>query len=112
LNRLHAGRWLLAAGDTAGAARLLEWYHGIPGTRDAFRDTYAAMAVLPFALAEQARIATARGRTEEAADHYRRIIRHLDLPSFPQGVALVQEAKAATGRRPDMSVKSRQGSVE
>ena len=81
VNRLYAGRWLLAAGDTASATRLLEWYHGIPGTRDSFRDTFAAIAVLPFVVAEQARIAAARGRTEEAADHYRRIVRHYDLPS-------------------------------
>jgi tetratricopeptide (TPR) repeat protein/TolB-like protein len=95
VNRLHAGRWLLAAGDTTAAARLLEWCHGIPGTPDSFRDTFAAIAVLPFVLAEKARIATARGRTEEAADHYRRILRHYDLPSSPRGVALVEEARAA-----------------
>ena len=101
VNRLHAGRWLIAAGDTAAAARLLEWYHGIPGTRASFRDTYATFAVLPLVLTELARIAEARGRAEEAADHRRRIVRYYDLPSSPQGAALLEEAKSALARAPE-----------
>jgi tetratricopeptide (TPR) repeat protein len=95
VNRLSAGRWLLSAGDTTAAARLLEWYHGVPGTSQSFRDVFATFAVLPFVHMEQARIAEARGRMEEAAGYYGQIVRRYDLPSSPGGVRLVEQAEAA-----------------
>jgi hypothetical protein len=103
VNRLHAGRWLLAAGDTAAAVRLLQWEQGIPASAEAGRIMFATFVVHPFVLAELARVAGARGRPEQAADRYRRLLRLQDLPSSPQGIALVAEAKAtiaeARGRR-------------
>jgi hypothetical protein len=98
VNRLHAARWLLAAGDTTAAARLLEWYHGVPGTRDSFRDTFATFAVVPLVFSELARIAEHRGRTEEAAAYRLRIVRSFDAPSSAEGRAILAEATAALAR--------------
>jgi hypothetical protein len=98
VNRLHAGRWLIGAGDTTSAVRLMQWWQGAPGTRDGFRESFATFAVLPFVLIEQARIAEARGRLEEAALRYLRIVRLYDLPSTPQGAAILTEARTALER--------------
>ena len=69
-----------------------------PGTRDGFRESFATWAVLPFVLIEQARIAETRGRIEEAAGHYLRIVRLYDLPTTPQGAAIQAEARTALER--------------
>ena len=98
INRLHAGRWLLADGDTTGALRILQWWQAVPGTQAAFREGLASWAVVPFVVIEQARIADARGRVEEAAFHYLRIVRLYDLPSTPQGTAILTEARTALER--------------
>jgi tetratricopeptide (TPR) repeat protein len=98
VNRLHAGRWLIGAGDTTSAVRLLRWWEAAPGTRDGFRESFATWAVLPFVLIEQARIAETRGRIEEAAGHYLRIVRLYDLPTTPQGAAIQAEARTALER--------------
>jgi hypothetical protein len=98
VNRLHAGRWLIGAGDTTRAVRLLQWWQGAPGTRDGFRESFATFAVLPFVLIEQARIAEARGRVEEATLLYLRIVRLYDVPSTPQGAGILREARSALER--------------
>jgi hypothetical protein len=98
VNRLHAGRWLIGAGDTTRAVRLLRWWQGAPGTRDGFRESFATFAVLPFVLIEQARIAEARGRVEEATLLYLRIVRLYDVPSTPQGAGILREARSALER--------------
>ena len=98
VNRLQAAQWLLSAGDTTAAARLLEWYHGVLGTRDSGRDMFATFTVLPFVFTELARIAEARGRAEEAAGYRLRIVRSFDLPSSPEGRAILAEATAALAR--------------
>jgi tetratricopeptide (TPR) repeat protein len=98
INRLHAGRWLLADGDTTGALRILQWWQALPGTEAALREGLASWPVIPFVLIEQARIADARGRVEEATLHYLRIVRLYDLPSMPQGAAILTEATNALER--------------
>jgi tetratricopeptide (TPR) repeat protein len=98
INRLHAGRWLLADGDTTGALRILQWWQAIPGTEAALREGLASWPVIPFVLIELARIADARGRVEEAMLHYLRIVRLYDLPSTPEGAAILTEATNALAR--------------
>ena len=95
VNRLYAGRWLLADGDTAAAVRIFRWWQGAPASRDAFREAFATWAILPFVLTEQARIAAARGRVEDAVEYNLRIVRLYDLPSTARGAAILAEARAA-----------------
>jgi tetratricopeptide (TPR) repeat protein len=98
INRLHAGRWLLADGDTTGAVRILQWWQTLPGTQAALREGLASWPVIPFVLIELARIADERGRVDEAMLHYLRIVRLYDLPSTPEGAAILTEATNALER--------------
>ncbi len=66
VHRLFAGRWLLEAGDTARAERLLTFYENIfPSYVQRMNDANQVLA--PFALLERARLAAARGERNTAA---------------------------------------------
>lgn len=93
LDRLAASRWLLEAGDTAQAARLLTWneaWGGVSGSVGG--GVFASLAYL-----ERARIEDARGNTSLAQEYYQEFLSRYDLPSSNQR-HLVDEARAALAR--------------
>jgi hypothetical protein len=89
-NRLAASRWLLAAGDTAQAARLLTWH-------EAYDISSIAAVLTPLVYLERARIEEARGQVELARAHYEQFLRRYDMPT-PRHQQLVREAALALGR--------------
>jgi tRNA A-37 threonylcarbamoyl transferase component Bud32 len=92
-HRLAAATWLLEAGDTAQAARLLTWHEAWY-----FRHVRVwSFVVRPLAYLMQARIEEARGNTPSAREHYERFLRHYDSP-MPGQRHLVEEAQAALKR--------------
>ncbi len=92
VNRLAAGRWLAASGDTARAARLLTWHEAVqfPSHLSAHAD--ATLGALIYA--ERARLAGSLGQTERARQFYQQFLRRYDLPVAAQ-MHLVVEARAA-----------------
>jgi tetratricopeptide (TPR) repeat protein/tRNA A-37 threonylcarbamoyl transferase component Bud32 len=93
VQRLAAGTWLLAAGDTGQAARLLTWHEAAIGAWD-WSFTYA---VTPLAYLALARIEEAQGKIRPAREHYEQFLRRYDAP-MPGQRHLVQEARAALAR--------------
>ena len=93
IHRLTAGTWLLEAGDTAQAARLLTWHEAAVGAWTA-SFTYA---VTPFAYLTLARIEEAQGKSRSARDHYAQFLRRFDAPMQTQAY-LVEEARGAMTR--------------
>jgi hypothetical protein len=93
VNRLAAATWLLEAGDTAQAARLLTWHEAAIGAW-LWSFTYA---VTPLAYLMSARIEEAKGDTRSAARHYEQFLRRYDSP-VPEQRHLVDEARAALRR--------------
>jgi hypothetical protein len=92
-DRLAAATWLLGAGDTAQATRLLIWYESLQGNWDAtFNHVAAAMGYLM-----RARIDEAQGDTRSAKTHYEYFLRRFDAP-MPRQRHLVEEARAALAR--------------
>ena len=92
-HRLAAATWLLEAGDTAQAARLLTWHEAWH-----FRHMRSwSFVVRPLAYLMQARIEEARGNAPSAREHYERFLRHYDSP-MPGQRHLVEEAQAALKR--------------
>jgi hypothetical protein len=92
-DRLAAATWLLEAGDTAQATRLLIWYESLQGNWDAtFNHVAAAMGYLM-----RARIDEAQGDTRSAKMHYEYFLRRFDAP-MPRQRHLVEEARAALAR--------------
>jgi TolB-like protein len=92
-DRLAAATWLLEAGDTAQATRLLIWYESLQGNWDAtFNHVAAAMGYLM-----RARIDEAQGDTRSAKTHYEYFLRRFDAP-MPRQRHLVEEARAALAR--------------
>ena len=79
VHRLAAGRWLLAAGDTTQAARLLTWHEAILGG-EAMRVETVNRTFEPLAQFHRARIAESLGRAEEARRRYRLFLDRYDLP--------------------------------
>ncbi len=79
VNRLAASRWLLAAGDTAQAARLLAWHEAVFWEAHRFLGPANAVFAAP-ALFERARIEEASGDTLAAAADYREFLQRYDLP--------------------------------
>lgn len=77
VNRLAGSRWLVAAGDTAAAARLLTWQEAVqfPAQNAAHAD--AALSAVAYY--ERARIAELIGRTAEARLSYEQFLRRYDL---------------------------------
>ena len=96
VNRLSASRGLLAAGDTAQAARLLGWHEAV--FWEAHR--YLGPANLVFAspaLFERARIEEASGDTTAAVADYREFLQRYDLPRG-EWVARVEETRGKLQR--------------
>jgi len=79
VNRLAASRWLLAAGDTAQAARLLTWHEAVFWEAHRFLGPANAVFAAP-ALFERARIEEASGDTAAAVADYREFLQRYDLP--------------------------------
>jgi hypothetical protein len=92
-DRLAAATWLLEAGDTAQAARLLVYYESL---QDDWDSSYNWVATAP-AYLMRARIAEAQGDTRAAADHYHQFLRRYDSP-MPGQRHLVDEARAGLAR--------------
>lgn len=97
VNRLAAGRWLLGAGDTLRAMRLLVWHEAI-GPID--QEEQMNRVVEPLALLEQARIAESRGERVAASSYYAAFLERYDMPAPPQ-TALVEDALRAHRRLSD-----------
>jgi len=95
VNRLTASRWLSAAGDASGAARLLTWHEAIgdPGPQA----LHANALLAPFAYLARARILEAQGQRGAARAHYERFLSSYDAP-VPAHRRLVEEARAALAR--------------
>jgi tetratricopeptide (TPR) repeat protein len=87
-HRLAAATWLLEAGDTAQAARLLIWIEA------RFTQWNWSFVVRPLAYLMLARIEKARGEAALAEEHYRQFLRHYDAP-MPEQRHLADEARAA-----------------
>jgi hypothetical protein len=94
VDRLAAARWLLAAGDTSQATRLLDWADG-QVTNLGFLRGLVVGATESFL--ERARIAEARGEHAQAALHYRSFLRRFALPDA-RHLHLRDEAEAALAR--------------
>lgn len=92
LNRLSASRWLLSAGDTAGAARLLSWHEAELWDRHRYMDA-VHQAFAPLAYVESGRIAEWRGLDGEARRHYSRFLEARDHGDVAD--SLVRESRAA-----------------
>ena len=99
VHRLAAATWLLEAGDTTQAARLLTWMEARPGFGGGWTWSFA---VRPLAYLMLARIEEARGDVASAEEHYRQFLRHYDSP-MPKQRHLVDEARAALVRLGDRS---------
>ena len=92
LDRLAASRWLLEAGDTAQAARLLTWNEAWAGVSGVVGSSFAGVAYL-----ERARIEQARGKQALAREYYREFLLRYDMPTSRLR-HLVVEAQTALGR--------------
>ncbi len=91
VNRLSASRWLLAAGDTAQAARLLRWHEAVFWQFHRFLSPANAVFAAP-ALFERARIEETSGDTTAAVAAYREFLQRYDLPRG-DWAARVEEAR-------------------
>jgi hypothetical protein len=92
-DRLAAATWLLEAGDTVQARRLLIWYESL---QDEWDSSYNWVTTAP-AYLMRARIDEAQGDTRAAADHYHQFLRRYDSP-MPGQRHLVDEARAGLAR--------------
>lgn len=93
VHRLAAARWVLEAGDTLQASRLLTWHEAIFGGHA----RAANKVVEPVALYERAKLAEARGRLREAREHYRGFLERYDRPPSPHA-AWLEDALGALRR--------------
>jgi hypothetical protein len=91
INRMAAAQWLLEAGDTAQAERLLAYTEAVSGP---FTEKFP---VRPLFNLQLARIAEARGRSDDARRLYQQFLVSYDLPS-PRHRHLVAEARTALVR--------------
>jgi TolB-like protein len=94
VHRLLAARWLLEAGDTLQAARLLPWSDAIGGPASA-----ANQVAAPLALYERARMEEARGRQQQAVSAYRAFLERYDRPPVAHE-SWVEVARGALVRTP------------
>jgi TolB-like protein/tRNA A-37 threonylcarbamoyl transferase component Bud32 len=92
VHRLAAASWLLEAGDSAQAARLLTW-HEAPLWSGGW-DMSLTFAAAPLAYLMLARIEEAQGNARMARAHYQAFLRRYDSP-MPGQRHLVEEARAA-----------------
>ena len=90
-HRLSAATWLLEAGDTAQAKRLLIWHEA------RFFPWNWSFVVRPLAYLMLARIEEAQGQGPQAKEHYEQFLRHYDSP-MPDQQYLVNEARTARAR--------------
>ena len=95
VDRLTAARWLVAAGDTGGAADLLTWHEAV--LYPAPQSSHANALLAAFAYLERARILDARGQRIEARASYEQFLRRYDSP-VPTHRSFVDEARAAVVR--------------
>jgi TolB-like protein len=95
VHRLAAATWLLEAGDTAQAARLLTWHEA--ALWSGLWDWSFTFAAAPLAYLMLARIEEAQGNVRLARAHYQAFLRRYDLP-LPAQRHLVEEARAAARR--------------
>jgi TolB-like protein/tRNA A-37 threonylcarbamoyl transferase component Bud32 len=95
IDRLAAGRWLAAAGDTAQALSLLHWTETLLAPHGKWILTNRMMGGL--AMLEQARLEEGQGRTEEARRAYARFLEWYQLPGTREQ-RLVSEAQSAMAR--------------
>ncbi|HEY7635825.1 MAG TPA: serine/threonine-protein kinase [Gemmatimonadales bacterium] len=91
ISRLAASEWLLAAGDTTQALRLLAWHEAITVP------VPEKFVFAPFAYLTKARVAEARGQSEAARYNYGQFLVRYDRPLPPQK-GLVLDARAALQR--------------
>jgi serine/threonine-protein kinase len=94
IHRIAAASWLLEAGDTAQAARLLTWTEAQIGGG---LDVSFTHAVSPLAYLMRARIEETQGNTRSATEHYQQFLRRYDSP-MPAQRHLVEEARGALAR--------------
>ena len=94
VHRLAAATWLLEAGDSAQAARLLTWHEAEIGGRGVWSFSWA---VTPLAYLMLARIEEGRGDPRSASEHYMQFLRRYDAP-MPRQRHLVEEGRAALAR--------------
>jgi serine/threonine-protein kinase len=94
IHRLAAATWLLEAGDTSQASRLLTWHE-----RGIVQEWEGSLTygVAPLAYLTRARIEEAQRDTRSATEHYRLFLQSYDLP-MPARRHLVDEARAALAR--------------
>lgn len=93
IHRMAAATWLLEAGETAQAARLLYWHEATVALWP-WSFTYA---VTPLAYLMLARIEQSRHRSAAAREHYHQFLRRYDSP-MPDQQHLVDEARTALAR--------------
>jgi serine/threonine-protein kinase len=93
IQRLAAANWLLEAGDTTEAARLLVWHESAQGGWNwAF-----SFATTPLAYLTLARIESVRGDSGAAKAHYDQFLRRYDSPMAAQRY-LLDEARVGLAR--------------
>jgi hypothetical protein len=92
-HHLAGARWLLAAGDTAQAVRLLRWHESFQGGIE----WTGTLIFTPFAHLELARIHEARGAVSEARENYQRFLRSHDAP-MPSERHVVEAARQRIAR--------------
>jgi hypothetical protein len=98
VDRLTASPWLLAAGDTAQAARLLTWHQAIfwYGQHRFLKPVNNIVA--PIALFELAQLDMALGQTGPATAQYQEFVRRYDLATG-EWAQRVEQAQAALHAR-------------
>jgi tRNA A-37 threonylcarbamoyl transferase component Bud32 len=95
VNRLAAARWLVERGKFAAAARLLTWHQAVLFP---LQDTREANIIMePLAYLEQARVAEALGRRDQARAYYQRFLWRYDAPPPPHR-SFVDDARSALAK--------------
>ena len=94
LTRLAAADWLMQAGETREAERLLRWHEAVTtnGESAAYNGTFEAVARL-----QRGRVAEADGRLNDAAEFYSQFLQLYDMPT-ERHQHLRDEAEAALER--------------
>ncbi|MEO6058166.1 MAG: hypothetical protein ABIQ49_15185, partial [Gemmatimonadales bacterium] len=95
IDRLAAGRWLAAEGDTVQALGLLHWTETLLAPNRSL--IFAGHMLAGPALLQQARLAGGQGHTEEARRAYEGFLGWYQLPGARER-GLVEEARSALAR--------------
>jgi serine/threonine protein kinase/tetratricopeptide (TPR) repeat protein len=99
VDRLAAGRWLAASGESERALRLLTW---VDGAYFIHPSTVYSLVLMPLVDLERGRIEEKKGRRGPALNYYREFLRRYDRPIIGHR-GLVEEARTAVGRLTDSS---------